>query len=300
MAGYICRNTACPEYPRVFEIDAAAEDAAVRLGASYCCDVCRSRHVQSLEEMRALIKPVVRFIGDVHGLYADYNELTLGAAVTIQVGDLGLHYAALRSMRDRVRKNGHDYAIAGNHDNYDPDSPEYFRNQPDMLGDHGVLHLDDDDDVVGFYMRGGFSIDQDQRNKDPEKGLVEWWADEELSEEACDKAVDTYVAAKPLFVVSHECPLSIVPFVTDPRVTEQYGYEAQVISTRTNRTLQRMLDAHKPRHWIFGHYHKRWTGSLDGTRFTCLDMVRHGDGRRGERAGSVLDLPRWALMEDAA
>jgi hypothetical protein len=34
--------------------------------------------------------------------------------------------------------------------------------------------------------------------------------------------------------------------------------------------LQQMFDVHKPKHWVFGHYHIRRDFEIDGTQFHCL------------------------------
>lgn len=87
---------------------------------------------------------------------------------------------------------------------------------------------------------------------------------EELSMEQCYDVLAEYEKVKPSFVVSHECPRSIVPYVT---------VSPLIIPSRTNQLLERLFNIHQPDQWIFGHYHKSWSESIDGTQFTCLDEL---------------------------
>jgi predicted phosphodiesterase len=230
----------------------------------------------------AEIANVVRFIGDVHQSYDDYLPLLRGVKYSVQVGDLGLSYAHLRKQQ-KIDWRRHK-AIAGNHDCYQEDSPEYHLRQPFMAGEGGILPLYDPtspipgrlvdlegDEVAIFYVRGAWSIDQKYRTVG-----IDWWPQEELPQETLNYLHELYVAAKPKYMVSHEAPLSVIHNVTNPRMVAQYGFTEPIIRTRTNQALQRMLEAHRPRFWFFGHYHRPWTREIDGTTFVCLDTV-HND-----------------------
>ena len=85
--------------------------------------------------------------------------------------------------------------------------------------------------------------------------------------------------------------MEVVRFVTDPAFCVQFGHPPGTIETRTNAALQRMFEAHQPDRWVFGHYHTRWDAKLNGTRFTCLDMLGRG-GRLSALAtpGAIIDL----------
>lgn len=185
-----------------------------------------------------------RLIGDVHGHYKPYHLLLRKARFTLQVGDFGFDYNILSKV-DHARHR----ILGGNHDNY-----EDMGNWPHFLGDYGTRCIPDFGEV--FFIRGGFSIDRHTRIE----GL-DWWPNEELGMADCYAALAEYTRVKPTFVVSHECPVTIVPYLTE---------SSYIIPTRTNQLLEQMFAAHQPKRWVFGHYHKSWDKIVEGTHFTCL------------------------------
>lgn len=193
------------------------------------------------------MKTNFRLIGDVHGHYRKYHQLLRKAQSTLQIGDFGFEYTTLSAVDARRHR-----IIGGNHDNYDE-----IGNWPHCLGDYGVHTVDGFGDI--FFIRGGQSIDRHLRIEG-----ISWWRAEELSMAECYAALAEYKRVKPNFVVSHECPRSVIPYVTESML---------LIPSRTNQLLEQMFSAHKPARWIFGHFHKSWTKSIDGTLFTCLNEL---------------------------
>lgn len=194
------------------------------------------------------MKANFRIIGDVHGHYEEYHHLLKKANHTLQVGDFGFNYKTLLGIDARQHR-----VIGGNHDNYDE-----IKHWPHFLGDYGVHTIEGFGDV--FFIRGGLSIDRHLRTEG-----VSWWPDEELSMAKCYAAMVEYTRIKPDFVVSHECPITIVPHVTE---------SSHIIPSRTNQLLERLFAIHKPSQWVFGHYHKKYEKVIDGTQFTCLDELQ--------------------------
>ena len=192
-----------------------------------------------------------RIIGDIHGHYELYHRLLRKAQSTIQVGDFGFEYTTLLTV-----DAGRHRVLAGNHDNYDK-----VERWPHFLGDYGVHTVQGFGNV--FFIRGGLSIDRHLRTEG-----ISWWANEELGMADCYKAMIEYEKIKPNFVVSHECPLSVVPHVTA---------STKIITSRTNQLLERLLAIYKPNRWVFGHYHKSWNKTIGGTLFTCLDELESLD-----------------------
>lgn len=188
-----------------------------------------------------------RLIGDVHGKYEQYHRLLRKARYTIQVGDFGFKYETLSAVDAKQHR-----ILTGNHDNYDD-----MGNLPHFLGDYGVHHIMGFGNI--FFIRGGLSIDRDIRTEG-----VNWWQKEELGMAECYGALTEYQRTKPNFVVSHACPQSIVPHVI---------ISSRIIPSRTNQLLEQMFILHQPSRWVFGHFHKSWTETVNGTQFTCLDEL---------------------------
>ncbi|MBW3596935.1 MAG: metallophosphoesterase [Planctomycetes bacterium] len=194
----------------------------------------------------------LRFIGDVHGQIHRYVPLCRAAEHTVQVGDLGFrrHYAAVIDQLDPAR---HRF-IPGNHD-------DYGLLPPHCLGDFGVHEAAG---VEMFFVRGALSIDKNFRTPQ-----LDWWPEEELTQEQLDAAIREYERVKPQLVVTHDCPLSVSPIVGDATVLRAFGFEEEP-RTRTQLALQAMLEIHPPARWIFGHYHRDTSFEHSGVYFTCL------------------------------
>jgi len=222
----------------------------------------------------------LRFIGDVHGRYADYLRLLDGPDYTFQVGDLSMNYRPFASA-DPIRHR----AIGGNHELYEPGPGSYW-DHPQFLGNYGLHAIPGFPPI--FYLRGAWSIDgQMRRDHEKRGGPKSWWPEEECDEETLERAEQLYSESKPAIVVSHECPMDLVRHVTNPEFARMFGHPPGTIPTRTNQALQRMLDIHQPRLWVFAHYHRREDFTIDGTRFVCLDMIRPGNANQVD---AILDL----------
>ncbi len=188
-----------------------------------------------------------RIIGDVHGHYEIYHRLLRKAKFTVQVGDFGFDYKTLSAVDSKQHR-----ILAGNHDNYDK-----VGKWPHFLGDYGVHNVPGFGDL--FFVRGGLSIDSHLRIEG-----ISWWTQEELSMAECYAALEEYSRVRPYCVITHECPRSIVPHVTNSR---------HIIPSRTNQLLEQMFTIHQPRKWIFGHYHKSWDKVINSTHFVCLNEL---------------------------
>ncbi len=224
----------------------------------------------------------LRLIGDVHGRLDNYESLLGGCEYSLQIGDLGFHYAF---DQDPER---HKF-FGGNHDNYD-----VINDSPNNLGDFGVWDVPNFGPV--FWVRGGFSIDHSIRKKhDAQIGQFlfkkSWWAEEEMSMAQCEAALELYKQVKPKMLVSHECPINIVQYITNPKFVLDWGYDDPIIKTKTNQLLQAMTDFHRPKLHVFGHYHRSFDAMVDGvtgelmpdncpeekrgdyTRYVCVDIL---------------------------
>lgn len=202
----------------------------------------------------------LRIIGDIHGKFSKHLDLIEGCDYSIQLGDLGFNYKYLKDIDFEKHK-----FIHGNHDNIDD-----CQNWPHFLGRFGELNNST------FFVSGGFSIDQEERQKISmiRKYGKTYWLNEELSikelETELETALEQYKECKPDIMLSHEAPRSIIKNFTDGKILKDFGFDPETFTTRTSEYLQLMFEAHRPKLWVFGHYHRTWTSNLEGTKFVLL------------------------------
>lgn len=198
----------------------------------------------------------LRLIGDVHGHYDQYVTLAKAADRTIQLGDLGFDYDCLKELDPERHK-----VLAGNHDNYDNWGTSGFIHMRTghWLGDFGVYEVPDFGPI--FFVRGGYSIDWQYRVE----GRT-WWKDEELAYEKMQEALQLYIDTKPEFVISHECPGSIV----DPIFGQKIWDGVLLKPSMTAKLLDQMWSNHSPKWWLFGHHHREEFVELNSTKFRCI------------------------------
>jgi predicted phosphodiesterase len=221
-------------------------------------------------------RPYLRIIGDVHGHLPQYVRLAKEAEFSIQVGDVGFHYDYLLGNLDATSHR----IIAGNHDNYttspcgcpDPDHCDrcqggvrFSKQTEHFLADFGVIDFPLLKDV--FYARGAWSIDRDWRTAGKD-----WWPEEEMSYDRLYQCVEAYAEVKPEVMISHTAPASVVEEIPFTRI-----FGDDVIKTRTDQALDQMLKIHRPKLWVFGHFHVDWDEVIEGTRFVCLRELGHLD-----------------------
>lgn len=201
----------------------------------------------------------MRIIGDVHGHYSRYRNKVRKMSSSVQLGDFGFVYTSLNGLNPDLHK-----IIGGNHDNYD-----LIYQVPHYLGDFGRTIVDG---IDFFFIRGEKSIDQKGRIEFPQNHLghsvldkKNWWKEEELGMVECYAALELFEKEKPDLVMSHGCPLSIVPFFANENLANQIQG-----SSRTAQILQAMFEVHQPSLWIFGHYHQTKSLVAGKTKFQCL------------------------------
>lgn len=188
-------------------------------------------------------------IGDVHGHYDQYERMARKREHTVQLGDLGFKYGCLKNLDPEKHK-----VIGGNHDNYD-----IIHEFPHYLGDYGTSSLGG---VEFFFYRGAYSIDKQYRTIG-----IDWWAQEENTIETFMEAREVYREKKPNIVISHCCPYSAIPHFLEPQ------YAHRIINSRTDWALQELFNIHKPKLWIFGHFHVSRSVVIEETKFICLNEL---------------------------
>lgn len=193
----------------------------------------------------------ITIIGDVHGNYVQYSRIIKNLEFSVQVGDFGFNYSVFKDI-----DTSHVF-FGGNHDNYN--LTERCKN---YLGDYGYHILNE---IDFFWVRGAFSIDKKYRTE-----YIDWWPDEELHTERLELALEEYIKIKPKLMLSHDCPTDIAKIIGNDDILRNFGFEPSTFNTRTQHYLQKMLDVHKPKIWIFGHHHKNVDMVYKNTRFVCL------------------------------
>ena len=214
----------------------------------------------------------MRFIGDVHGLYTPYKRLISDVSESIQVGDMGVGFRRSGGgPRDgEIYSNPPHYAmvkgnhrfIRGNHDN------------PEECAKHSQWIPDGRVEGSMMFCGGAVSIDREFRRE----GYA-WWANEELSAKELDGVMEKYLAAKPKVMVTHDCPESIAEAIFQGIPGAANG-EAKLdprFASRSRQAFQSMWEAHKPKLWIFGHWHESFDKVVEGTRFLCLAELEAKD-----------------------
>lgn len=195
---------------------------------------------------------MITVIGDVHGKYDRYHKIirrTEDHPYTVQLGDFGFRYDTL----DNVDSTKH-LIIPGNHDNYDR-----CYNYPHFLGDYGYTTLNN---VEFFYYRGAYSIDRQYRTIG-----IDWWEKEQVSIDQFMEARELYIEIKPDLVITHDAPESIVPYLLPPG--------SRLYQNTTGWALNELFNIHQPKRWRFGHFHKSWNMTINGTDFRCLNELEY-------------------------
>ena len=126
-----------------------------------------------------------------------------------------------------------------------------------------------------MFVGGAWSID----NPDAPPGWykrtenVDWWADEECSDEEFVKILEDYKNAKPRVMITHDCPHDIAgEMFWNTGLLKGPRY-----STRTGNMFQKMFEIHQPEFHFFGHWHITMRYRSGNTTFVCLSELDHID-----------------------
>lgn len=201
------------------------------------------------------------FIGDVHGKYDRYKKIIKSCTDSIQVGDMGVGFRRYigHDIGSPYPNPPYDHMVAGNHKfiRGNHDNPSTCRSHTQWIEDGHTETTDLGNKMM--FVGGAFSIDRAWRNEG-----YDWWADEELTHAELYSMIDLYLEFKPDIMVTHDCPSSVadIIFADDMR----YGK----FNSRTGSALESMFANHKPKTWLFGHWHLSKNQTIDGTNFICL------------------------------
>jgi hypothetical protein len=218
---------------------------------------------------------LTRFIGDVHGKYSRYKTILNNSPHrTIQVGDMGVgfrshvtgDFGANPPFDLMVEKDAR--FIRGNHDN-----PEVCREHRRCIPDGMV-----EDNTM--FIGGAFSIDRAARIPD-----FSWWKDEEISQDRLDELVVEMQVIEPEIMVTHECPERIAALIVGSMRNLSTGGAMKMdprFASRTRVAFDAMLEGHRPKLWLFGHWHIPFDRVVEGTRFICLPELAYIDVDTGK------------------
>ena len=189
-------------------------------------------------------------IGDVHGNFGAWHHLKRDAVPSIQIGDFGIGFGH-EHIATRLHRDGLDSFFNGNHDN-----PDVCWQIPGFLGSYGSS-------ANMFWSAGGYSVDWQWRTPG-----ISWWANEEMSASQMRDCIQAYTIAKPDIVLSHEAPDFLGPLM----LAAGGGLPGLPYSpSRTSLHLQDMLEIHKPKIWLYGHWHMNFEHMTEDTIFICVN-----------------------------
>ena len=197
------------------------------------------------------MKNSVTLLGDIHGKYKRMHEIIREKdkhEYIVALGDVGFSYETLDNVDPKKF-----VIVGGNHENYDK-----IVNIPHYLGDYGYVNNFNGFDF--FFYRGAYSIDRQYRTIG-----IDWWEQEQLKIEDFMKARDLYRQIKPDIMLTHDCPNDILDYLLEPHQTR---YE-----NITGWALNELFHIHQPKIWRFGHHHKSWRMTINGTDFRCLNEL---------------------------
>ncbi len=185
-------------------------------------------------------------ISDVHGKTAKYLEIINNTDLpTIQLGDLGFKTTHDWFIQNVWTPDLRHRVMFGNHDYYP------YLDKPYSCGNFAAF---DNGRIVTI--RGAASIDKIFRTEGED-----WFENEELNFAEAYQALEFVLQTKPEIIISHDCP----DIAKNVMFAGRTSY-----SSRTSNLLTGILDAYKPKQWIFGHWHQSTTANIEGVQFRCL------------------------------
>ena len=211
---------------------------------------------------------LTRLIGDIHGEVNDYKTYAIDRfeGPTIQVGDFGVGFGQSdywhESINDYHTAGGHRF-IRGNHDN-----PAQCREMQGWIPDGTV-----EGDVM--FIGGAWSIDNPVAPPGWYRRTpgVDWWDDEECSQEQLEQFIETYANVKPRVMITHDCP----NFISREMFFNSGKLKGPEYPNRTSAAFTRMLHIHQPDFHFFGHWHFTRAYKYRNTTFVCLGILDYID-----------------------
>jgi hypothetical protein len=205
---------------------------------------------------------LTRLIGDIHGMFNAYQTFSIDnfEGPTIQLGDFGIGMGQSDYWHENVNEfhstKVHRF-IRGNHDNPHVCKQDMTGYIPDGTVEGDVM-----------YIGGAWSID----NPAAPPGWycrtpgVDWWFEEECSDQEYEAMLDVYKSVKPRVMITHDCP----GVVSYEMFWNSGILKGPVYPNRTAEWFNRFYDAHQPEFHFFGHWHHSMMYKRGATTFVCL------------------------------
>jgi hypothetical protein len=197
------------------------------------------------------------FIGDVHGKYNRLETIYKHCHQSIQIGDMGVGFFRYPDGEpeanppfDKMVAGQHRF-IRGNHDNLAV-CKKHIMWIPD-----GHLEKTPKGTKL-FFVGGAWSYDQPQRHR-----YFDWWPDEQCSKKQLRTFSEAYAFNSPDVMVTHDAPHSVCLDL----------FTGDLRETHTRQFLDKMWHMHRPKIWIFGHWHRHKDKEINDCRFICLDEL---------------------------
>jgi len=205
---------------------------------------------------------MITLIGDVHSKYDRYLKICEENEYTLQVGDLGYSYDALKL----IDSNNHKF-ISGNHESHD-----ICYDLPHCLGRFGESTLNN---IDFFFVSGAFSIDKYIRMRNYYSGYwpKTWFENEELSQQEGLQCLELYAKTKPDILISHEAPRFWANEIGNPNVLKNFGFDPETFTTSTSELLNQMFEVHIPKLFVCGHFHISRKKNYKGCKMRVLSEL---------------------------
>ena len=195
----------------------------------------------------------ISVIADVHGEVDEYLAICRKLDYTVQIGDMGFKYDHLDQLEPSRNK-----FFGGNHDNFDKleqSPPRHY------LGRFGSYELNG---VKFFWISGAYSVDKAWRTEGKN-----WFRQEEFTAKETSDCLRLYDEVKPDIVLSHDCPVFMLPYVITNKM--------KVNPSMTAQFLKAIYLIHAPKLWVFGHHHQNARFHYQDTDFIVLNELCHLD-----------------------